>query len=296
MSASRLAEATGLSAAATTSMIDRLERKGFVRRRKHETDRRQVLVEMTEDGQARTWAIVRPAGRSRACRSWPVRHRRARGDARPPHRDPRAHRRRARAYARPTSPTAGTRRCTIARDGSLHLLDLLDEAVAAYGDKTALSLRLDDGSTTTGPTASSTAAPARGMATARARARAGRPAADLVAVDARAARRPTSGRCGPASMLVPLDLRMSPDAIEGDRRGVGRAPPVLGHRPRRARSARGGPRRASRRRPSTRSPPTPTPTLPGRLGGAARRRGRAPAPTTSSSSSSPRARPARPRA
>ncbi len=60
MSATRLAEATGLSAAATTSMIDRLEHKGYVRRRKHETDRRQVIVEMTEDGLARTWAIYGP--------------------------------------------------------------------------------------------------------------------------------------------------------------------------------------------------------------------------------------------
>lgn len=60
MSASRLAEATGLSAAATTAMIDRLERKGFVRRRRHESDRRQVLVEMTEDGQARTWELYGP--------------------------------------------------------------------------------------------------------------------------------------------------------------------------------------------------------------------------------------------
>ena len=57
MSASRLAEATGLSSAATTSMIDRLERKGFVRRVRHDTDRRQVLVELSEAGQARTWAI-----------------------------------------------------------------------------------------------------------------------------------------------------------------------------------------------------------------------------------------------
>lgn len=60
MSATRLAEATGLSAAATTSMIDRLERKGLVRRGKHETDRRQVIVEMTKDGQARTWAMYGP--------------------------------------------------------------------------------------------------------------------------------------------------------------------------------------------------------------------------------------------
>ena len=60
LSATRLAEATGLSAPATTSMIDRLERKGFVRRRKHESDRRQVLVEMTEEGQARSWALYGP--------------------------------------------------------------------------------------------------------------------------------------------------------------------------------------------------------------------------------------------
>ena len=60
LSATRLAEATGLSGPATTSMIDRLERKGFVRRGKHETDRRQVIVEMTEDGQARTWAMYGP--------------------------------------------------------------------------------------------------------------------------------------------------------------------------------------------------------------------------------------------
>src|SRR6478752_4598660 len=60
MSASRLADATGLSAAATTAMIDRLEKKGFVRRRRHETDRRQVLVEMTDEGQARTWELYGP--------------------------------------------------------------------------------------------------------------------------------------------------------------------------------------------------------------------------------------------
>jgi DNA-binding MarR family transcriptional regulator len=60
MSATRLAEATGLSAAATTAMIDRLEQKGFVRRRRHETDRRQVIVEMTDEGRARTWALYGP--------------------------------------------------------------------------------------------------------------------------------------------------------------------------------------------------------------------------------------------
>lgn len=60
MSASRLAEATGLSAAATTSMIDRLERKGFVRRRRGDGDRRQVLVEFTEDGLRRVGELYGP--------------------------------------------------------------------------------------------------------------------------------------------------------------------------------------------------------------------------------------------
>jgi DNA-binding MarR family transcriptional regulator len=56
LSASRLAEATGLSAAATTAMIDRLQRKGFVERVAHPTDRRQVLVAMTDAGRARSGA------------------------------------------------------------------------------------------------------------------------------------------------------------------------------------------------------------------------------------------------
>jgi DNA-binding MarR family transcriptional regulator len=60
MTATRLAEATGLSAAATTSMIDRLERKDFVRRRRHDGDRRQVLVELTENGLQRVGSLYGP--------------------------------------------------------------------------------------------------------------------------------------------------------------------------------------------------------------------------------------------
>jgi DNA-binding MarR family transcriptional regulator len=60
MSAGELSRATGLSSAATTSMIDRLERKGFVRRVRGEEDRRQVLVEMTEDGNDRVWRLYGP--------------------------------------------------------------------------------------------------------------------------------------------------------------------------------------------------------------------------------------------
>ena len=60
MTASRLAEATGLSAGATTSMIDRLERKGFVRRRRGDGDRRQVLVEFTDEGLRRVGELYAP--------------------------------------------------------------------------------------------------------------------------------------------------------------------------------------------------------------------------------------------
>jgi DNA-binding MarR family transcriptional regulator len=60
MSAGDLSRATGLSSAATTSMIDRLERKGFVRRVRGEADRRQVLVEMTEEGERRSWQLYGP--------------------------------------------------------------------------------------------------------------------------------------------------------------------------------------------------------------------------------------------
>jgi DNA-binding MarR family transcriptional regulator len=60
MSAGELSRATGLSSAATTSMIDRLERKGFVRRVREADDRRQVFVEMTEDGRDRVWRLYGP--------------------------------------------------------------------------------------------------------------------------------------------------------------------------------------------------------------------------------------------
>jgi DNA-binding MarR family transcriptional regulator len=59
-SAGRLSEATGLSSAATTTMIDRLERKGFVRRLPNEADRRQVMVEMTPEGRERAWQFYGP--------------------------------------------------------------------------------------------------------------------------------------------------------------------------------------------------------------------------------------------
>jgi DNA-binding MarR family transcriptional regulator len=58
--AGQLSKATGLRPAATTALIDRLVAKGLVERIRDDTDRRQVLVQMTEEGQARTWEFYGP--------------------------------------------------------------------------------------------------------------------------------------------------------------------------------------------------------------------------------------------
>lgn len=55
-----LADALALSTGSATAMMDRLERNGLARRTPHPTDRRRVLVELTERGtrtvdQARAW-------------------------------------------------------------------------------------------------------------------------------------------------------------------------------------------------------------------------------------------------
>jgi DNA-binding MarR family transcriptional regulator len=55
-----LATATGLRPAATTALIDRLEAKGLVERVRDETDRRRVLVRMTDDGMRSTHAMYAP--------------------------------------------------------------------------------------------------------------------------------------------------------------------------------------------------------------------------------------------
>lgn len=47
MNAGRLAELSGLTTAAVTSVLDRLERAGYARRVREQEDRRQVLVEVT---------------------------------------------------------------------------------------------------------------------------------------------------------------------------------------------------------------------------------------------------------
>jgi len=58
--AGQLCKATGLRPAATTALIDRLVAKGLVERVYNDTDRRKVLVRMTEEGQARTWELYGP--------------------------------------------------------------------------------------------------------------------------------------------------------------------------------------------------------------------------------------------
>jgi DNA-binding MarR family transcriptional regulator len=58
--AGQLAVATALSTAATTTLVDRLEQRGLVRRVRDTTDRRKVLVEMTEEGWRRTHEFYAP--------------------------------------------------------------------------------------------------------------------------------------------------------------------------------------------------------------------------------------------
>jgi DNA-binding MarR family transcriptional regulator len=58
--AGMLATATGLRPAATTALIDRLEAKGLVERVRDESDRRRVLVRMTEKAMRSTYAMYAP--------------------------------------------------------------------------------------------------------------------------------------------------------------------------------------------------------------------------------------------
>lgn len=59
-SAGELSRGAGLSTAATTTLIDRLERKGYVERVPDPADRRRVLARMTADGQRRVARFYRP--------------------------------------------------------------------------------------------------------------------------------------------------------------------------------------------------------------------------------------------
>jgi DNA-binding MarR family transcriptional regulator len=64
LTAGQLAQQTGLTTGATTRMIDRLERGGFVRRGRDAADRRQVIVEACDyDRRDDIDAVLEPARR-----------------------------------------------------------------------------------------------------------------------------------------------------------------------------------------------------------------------------------------
>ena len=63
MTAGRLAELAGLTTGAVTTVLDRLERAGFARRARDESDRRRVRVELTEKAHVEIWRYYEPLAR-----------------------------------------------------------------------------------------------------------------------------------------------------------------------------------------------------------------------------------------
>lgn len=66
MTAGQLAEASGLTTGAVTTVIDRLEKTGYARRVRDEVDRRRVYVELTPSAGQRMGAIYRDLVRASA--------------------------------------------------------------------------------------------------------------------------------------------------------------------------------------------------------------------------------------
>jgi DNA-binding MarR family transcriptional regulator len=60
MTAGELAEHAGLTSGATTRLIDRLERVGYVRRRPHPADRRCVIIEPVPENLEELGALFQP--------------------------------------------------------------------------------------------------------------------------------------------------------------------------------------------------------------------------------------------
>jgi DNA-binding MarR family transcriptional regulator len=60
MTAGELSVRTGLTSGATTRLIDRLERVGYVRRRADEADRRCVIIEPVHENLEKLGALFRP--------------------------------------------------------------------------------------------------------------------------------------------------------------------------------------------------------------------------------------------
>lgn len=63
LTSGELAAGTGLTTGATTRLIDRLERAGYVRRAADPADRRKVVVEAVPDALSEVEAVVAPARR-----------------------------------------------------------------------------------------------------------------------------------------------------------------------------------------------------------------------------------------
>jgi DNA-binding MarR family transcriptional regulator len=60
VTAGELAVASGLTTGAITTVLDRLERAGHVRRIRDDVDRRRVMVELTEDARDRAMQVYGP--------------------------------------------------------------------------------------------------------------------------------------------------------------------------------------------------------------------------------------------
>jgi DNA-binding MarR family transcriptional regulator len=57
ISAGELAAQAGLTTGAMTAVVDRLEKKGYVRRVPDPNDRRRVMLEVTDEMRSRGWAL-----------------------------------------------------------------------------------------------------------------------------------------------------------------------------------------------------------------------------------------------
>ncbi|MGH9034762.1 MAG: MarR family transcriptional regulator [Acidimicrobiia bacterium] len=66
LTAGELARACGLTTGAMTTLLDRLERLGYLRRVPHPTDRRRVMVELTAKSRRFIEQIYMPVGREGA--------------------------------------------------------------------------------------------------------------------------------------------------------------------------------------------------------------------------------------
>src|SRR5918996_4743315 len=62
MTAGDLARAAGLTTGAMTTLLDRMERSGYLRRAPHPSDRRRVMVELTDKMRRRIHEIYAPVG------------------------------------------------------------------------------------------------------------------------------------------------------------------------------------------------------------------------------------------